>query len=1059
MRKIATQLFVLTMLLAQFAFAQERRIKGTVTSGGEPASYISVLVKGTTLGVATDEQGNFELTVPQSAKTLVFSGLGFKTKEVDISSGAVFNVELESDAMQLNEVVVTALGITREKRALGYATQQVTGEEITGSGEHNVVEALSGKVSGVEVIGSGGTPGASSKILIRGYADFTGDNQPLFIVDGIPIDNSTNDTRAGDYPFNKNLEGVNNSNRGIDINPDDIETINVLKGPSAAALYGIRAAHGAVIITTKKGRATGNQVVNVTFGTNAEFSMVNKLPERQFTYAQGVGGGKLDANGNPTTGTYVTADPGTDGIWGTGDDNPGTSSTWGPKISSVPGITSHDNAKEFFQTGTAFNNDLAIAGGNERTTFRLGVGNLNQTGVIPNTNFHRTSVRLTSETKITDKLSVFGTMNYINSGGIMAQNGSNLSGIMLGLMRTPPSFDAKGTESQPGTLPGGIQRQYFTPYDNTYWSAYNNPFTTDLNRVIGNVSFNYKPVDWVDITYRLGDDNYSDRRQQIYAIGANQITPPTGEIDNDVQSHNEVYSDLLLTLRHQFSPDFSGSLTLGNNIDDRFDEDVFARGQQLTVPNFYNMINASNFYSSGGYTKYREAAFYGDLELDYKSMVYLGLTGRQEWASSFAENHNTFFYPSANLSFVFTELIPKNNILSFGKVRYSFAQVGITPGSYTDRTYLISPILSDGLTNGLSFPYLGMNSFGYSELASLGNPNLVPERVTNNEVGADLRFFNGRLNFDITYYYQKTSDIIYTRPLAPSSGFRSLIDNGATMENKGLELIASGSPIKNKTFSWDISVNFSKYNTKVLSLPENIQQINIEDGFSGVYTYAVLNQPYGLIYGTKWERTPDGKLLIGSNGLPVASATDTVVGNPFPDWLLSFRNTLTWKGLSLTFMFDIRQGGQIWDGTQARLNRLGITAATADRDRSFVVDGEVQNSDGSYSANAKKISAQSYYGVYLGDGAGSATENAIYDGSWVRLRDLTISYHIDASKFNHFVKGIDIYATGRNLWLSTKYPGVDPETSLTGAGSNINGFDYFNNPGTKSFLFGLRAQF
>jgi TonB-linked SusC/RagA family outer membrane protein len=1058
MSKIATQLFVFSMLLAQIAFAQERRIKGVVTSGGEPVPYITVLAKGTTLGVSTDATGNFELNVPQTVNTLVFSGLGYKTKELDISNGTVFNVDLESDALQLNEVVVTALGISREKRALGYATQQVTGEEITGSGEHNMVEGLSGKVAGVQITGSGGTPGASSKILIRGAADF-GLSDPLFVVDGVPIDNSTNNTVSGDYPFNKNLEGVNQSNRGYDINPDDIETINILKGPSAAALYGLRAANGAVIITTKRGKATGNQIVNVSFGSTAEFSTISKVPDLQSTYAQGTGGGLIDKNGNVTPGKYVTAGPGADGIWGTGDDVPGTSQSWGPKISSVPGLQTYNNVNNFFRTGTAFDNNLAIAGGNERSTLRLSIGNLNQTGTIPNTNFHRTSVRLTADTKLSDKISVFGTMDYANSGGIRVQNGSNVSGIMLSLMRAPASFDEKGTEAAPGTLPGGIQKQYFTAYDNTFWTAYNNPFTDNVDRFISNLSFTYKPMDWMDVTYRIGNDNYTDKREQIYAIGAHNVSPPTGEIDNDVKRHNELYSDLLFTFRHKFSPDFDASLTLGNNLDDKYDEDNFSRGQQLVVPGFYNMRNANAYYASGGIVNQREAAFYGDLEASFKSMLYVGLTGRQEWSSAFAENHNTFFYPSVSASFVFSELIPKNDVLSFGKIRYSYAQVGIAPPVYSDRTYLTTPVFSDGFTNGLSFPYMGLNAFGYSELSALGNPNLIPERVNNNEVGLDLRFFNGRLNLDVTYYDELTTDIIITRPIAPSSGYRSIIDNAAKMSNKGIEIMASGSPVKTKDFKWDINVNFSRNVSNVIALSRGVDQIELETGFSGVYTYAIVGHPYGVIYGTSWQRTSDGKLIIGANGLPIPSATNGQIGNPFPDWLMGIRNTFTYKGLSLTALLDIRKGGAIWDGTQARLNRLGRTQASADRDHTYVIDGVVKNSDGTFSPNTKAISPQAYYGTYLGDAGNYATENAIYDGSWVRLRELTLSYHIDAAKFNRFIKGIDVFVTGRNLWLQTKYPGVDPETSLTGAGSLINGYDYFNNPGTRSYLFGVKAQF
>jgi len=687
----------------------------------------------------------------------------------------------------------------------------------------------------------------------------------------------------------------------------------------------------------------------------------------------------------------------------------------------------------------------------------------NVPGVMPNTNFHRTSVRLSGDTKLSDKLSVSATMNYVNSGSIMAQNGSNTSGTMLSLFRTPPSFNLLGTGSAPGTVPGGAQNQYYLAYDNPYWSAFNNPFTENVDRLIGNIAFTYKPITWLDVTYRLGDDNYTDNRKQIFAIGANTVSPPTGEIDLDVQTFNKLYSDLLFTFKHDFSTDIATSLILGNELTDNHLQDNFTRGQQLIAPGFFNMANASNYFASGGIVDSRDAAFFGDLEGSYKNLVYLGVTGREEYASQFAENNNSFFYPSANGSFVFSDLMQKNNVFSFGKIRASVAQVGIAPGAYSDRTYLATPSFSDGFTNGLTFPYLGQNTFANSG-NTIGNPNIIPERVNSWETGLDLRFFDGRLNFDFTYYDQKTTDIIIAASVAPSSGYLFNEENAGTMENKGVEIIASGTPIKHKNFKWDITLNFTKNTNTVLSTGPGNTLINYETGFSQIYSYAAVGQPFGELYGTSWEKTPDGKLLIGANGLPVASANIGPIGNPNPNWLAGIRNTFVYKQVSLTFLFDIRDGGAIYDGTQARLNRLGVSAASADRTHTYTIAGEQAITDSTtgkiigYKQNTTAVSPYSYYNVYLGDNAGSAVSNAIYDGSWVRLRELTVSYHFN-TMLNKFIKGIDVYVTGRNLWLQTKYPGVDPETSLTGAGSNLIGYDYFNNPGTKSFIFGVKAQF
>ena len=633
---------------------------------------------------------------------------------------------------------------------------------------------------------------------------------------------------------------------------------------------------------------------------------------------------------------------------------------------------------------------------------------------------------------------------------------------MLSLFRTPASFNSIGNGPSPGTVPGGAQNQYYLAYDNPYWSAYNNPFTDNVDRLIGNVAITYKPIDWLDVTYRLGDDNFTDNRKQVYAIGANTVSPPTGEIDQDVQSFNKLYSDLLFTFKHDFSPDINASLVLGNELNDNHSEDIFSRGQQLIAPNFYNMSNASNYYASGGTVDTRQAGFFGDLEGSFKNMIYLGVTGREEYASQFSETNNSFFYPSASGSFVFTELIPKNKVLSYGKLRASIAQVGIAPPAYSDRTYLGTPLYTDGFSNGLTFPYLGQNTFANAG-GTIGNPNIIPERVNSSEIGLDLRFFDGRLNFDFTYYDQKTDDIIINASVAPSSGYLFNEENAGTMENKGIELIASGTVIKHKNFNWDIALNFSKNTNTVLSTGPGDHLLNYETGFSQIYSEAEKGQPFGELYGYYWQKAPDGKLLIGANGLPVESANIGPIGNPNPNWLAGIRNTFAYKRLSLTFLFDIRNGGAIYDGTQARLNRLGVTAASADRNHTYTIAGEQAVTDTAtgkvtYKQNTTAVSPYSYYQVYLGDAGGSAAINSIYDGSWVRLRELTISYHFN-TMLNKFIKGIDLYVTGRNLLLFTNYPGVDPETSLTGAGSNLIGYDYFNNPGTKSFIFGLKAQF
>lgn len=1052
MRKVTLMLALLLFIGVQAVTAQKKTISGKVTTSddGMPLPGVSVVVKGTTIGTATAKDGTYKIQVPENTPTLIFSSIGYKTVEEIVSEKSTINIVLAPDVLNIEGVVVTAIGISRETKALGYSVESVSGEKLNRSGESNVVQALASKAAGVQIIGSGGTPGSSSKILIRGNSTFTSNNQPLIVVDGIPIDNSTNATNAGDNPFNIGLEGVNNSNRALDLNPEDIESVTVLKGPAAAALYGVRAGNGAIIYTTKRGKATKG--IRVTYGLNLDFSSVNKLPKEQSIYAQGTGGGLIDANGNPTVGTFSTADPGGDGLWNTDDDIAGTPNSWGPTMESL-GITPTNNAEKFFKNATSITHNLQIVGGDDITSFRLSLSNLKNDGIIPNTKLDKTTVRLTADHKLSSKIKIGGTANYSNTNGIKAQNGSNLSGIMLGLMRSPQSFDMNPGGGEGYLYPNGEQRRYVSIYDNTYFTAYNNPFKDDVNRFMGNFYVDYSPLTWLTATYRVGTDFYSDQRKQIFAIGSMQPAEPTGQITENIQRFREVYSDFIVTANHEFTSKLKGSLSLGNNLNERNFQDLYSRGTSLSIPNFYNLSNAATLYASEVTTEERTAALFFDLNLDFDNMLYLSATGRNEWASTFGPNKNNFFYPSTSASFVFTELIPENKILSFGKFRVSYAQVGINPSPYSSKTYFASPIFTDGFTNGLSFPYLGQSGFGYS--STLGNADLKPEQKTGTEFGLDLRFFTGRLNLDITYYNEVSDQILVLRPIAPSSGFQQIVSNSGKMSNKGIELVLSGDPIKTKDFNWNLSVNFTMNKNEVLELAPGVDEVDIESAFTSIGSYAIKGDAYGALYGTKWLRDSLGQLIIGSNGRPMIDPLRGNIGNPFPDWTMGITNSINYMGVNFSFLFDIRHGGDIWCGTIARMNRIGKTEESGNREITYIIPGVKE--DGT--PNDIPISANSYYSNYVGDAGTAAVEQAVFDGSWVRLREITLSYRWEIKDKLPLIQFVDVSISGRNLWLSTDYPGVDPETSLTGAGSNLTGFDYFNNPSTKSFLVGVKIGF
>ena len=1074
-------LYVLSILLAlsSAAWAQDKVITGVVTGeDGKPIPGATVLVKGTATGAITDLDGKFTLSVAPDATTLVFSFIGLEKQEIAIGASTTISAKLLKSTKKLDEVVVTALGVEKKQKAIGYSQQQIGGDELRESGEQNLIEGLASKVAGVQVTSSGGSPGASSKIVIRGPSTInSNDNQPLIVLDGVPIDNSTDNTTSGDYAYDKNLSGVNNSNRALDINPDDIESVNVLKGPAAAALYGVRAGNGAIIITTKRGNTKGDKKLHVTIGASVEIDQVSQLPKLQNKYAQGTGGGVLDSVGNPSVGTYDTGDPGADGIYGTADDNSlGTNRSWGPTIASIKG-KAYDHYKEFFKTSVGVNTEASISGGNDRATARLSFANLKQNGVIPNTNFNRTSVRVASDTKITDRWSLGVTADYTHSGGTKAQNGSNVSGVMLGLTRAPASADLIGTSDtaahDPYKYASGQQRQYFYAYDNPFWTVYNNTFTDDVNRFIGNAFTTYKFTDWFDASYRLGTDVYTDQRQQNMAINSQGSISDyglNGMVELNTKRNNELYGDLLLNFHHQIVKDFNGSVSLGHNFDRRDYQDLYSRAGNLTIPDFYNLSNGSILYASESRSTQKSTALFFDASFDYKNMLYFEATGRNEWSSTFGQKKNNFFYPSGNISFVFTELIKPNKWLSFGKIKGSIGQVGIAPPVYSSRTYFAVPNVSDGYTAGLSFPYLGQSGYGYSYNLVLGNPNLTPEKKLEYEVGTDLRFFNGRLTLDFTYYYNKTSDMIIQRPIASSSGFNTISDNSAVMRNQGIELVLGADVLKfeHNSFKWNVTFNISRNRNQVLSLAEGVSEVNISNGFSDIGGYVIAGQPYGVFYGTSWDRTSDGLLILDTSaaggGLPLVKAQRGKVGDPNPKFLAGLRNTFSFKGITLSVLLDFRHGGDIWCGTCARLNRLGASAASADRERTYQINGAVQSGvdaqgNPTYTPYTSTVSAYDYFATYLGDGGNYATENAIFDGSWIRLREVTLSYRYNFKPNKLKIQAIDISFTGRNLWLKTKYPGVDPETSLTGASSNLGGFDYFNNPGTKSYILGFKAFF
>ncbi len=1021
---------------------------------------VSVIIKGTTIGVVTDIDGNYKIEVPSENSVLVFSSVGFLTKEIEVGSQSTLNIELAPDVMQLSEVVVTAVGIETNKSQLGYSIQNVDTDDIIKSRETNISSTLSGKIAGVQVISSSGAPGASADIRIRGSRSLNGSNQPLYVIDGVPIDNSTSANGTA---------GVDVSNRAIDINPNDIEQMTVLKGPAATVLYGSRAANGAIMITTKKGKI-GKPVItiNSSFGVNR----VNKLPERQNIYAQGRPSNGLFTYRGPETTEAASYGPLISELEFDGDptypyDKNGRLVPIGEGI-GVP-AKAYD-PYDIFVDGYTRDNNVSVGGGTEAVKYFISAGNLYQTGIVPNSDFERTSIKANFDAKLSSKLTIGASTTFINSGGDRVQRGSNLSGITTGIFRVTPTFDnGNGLSGQEAAdtrssyiFPDGTQRSYRGNglYDNPYWVVNNNPYTDDVNRFLGNINFSYDVLDWLKLKYKIGVDRFTDVRDVAWDI--NSSSENLGRINQSVRTSSRVNSDFLVLISKSINEDISLNATLGHNY--YYDENLLqsSNGLEMAVQGFYNISNTSVVQAN---KSIRQEGFYGvfaDFKLSFRNYLYLNLSGRNDWASSLPKENNSFFYPAASVGFEFTEFLGISNsaILPYGKIRASYGTVGSSPPVYrTNSDFSNTVIDGDGLLPSNQFPAFGVNAFERGGLA--GNQQLKPEITTTFEIGGDFKLLEGRLGLDVTYYNAFTKDAIVTTTLPAPSGFTSITLNSGEVQNSGVEITLSGTPIKKNDFEWFSQINFTRNRSLVKSIAQDISSISLAS-FSAISSLNIVEQPYGVFSGTRYRRNDDGKLVIGSDGWPLFADTQGVIGDPNPDFLVGFNNELSYKGFSFSFLWDIRQGGDLWNGTKGVTDYLGVSKESGD-DRNvtdFVYDGvneqgEVNTIPVDFANPALGLGGIKWRraGTLLG-----LAEDNIEDGSWIRLREVTATYRFSSKMFSNIkvINGASISIYGRNLLLFTEYKGVDPETNLRGP-SNAQGWDYFNMPNTKSYGLALNV--
>ncbi len=1087
-------------------FAQQRTGKITDAASGKALAGVRILVKGSNAGAFTKADGTFAVNAPDGA-VLVVATTGYKKKEVKVE-GSELAIKLSEDVMQLEELVVTAVGIKQEKKAISYATQEVKGEVLQQSRQANIVNALSGNVAGVQVNSSSGVPGSSSFIRIRGVSSITGNNQPLFVVDGIPTNND-----AGSFAVtSNNTGGTDFSNRALDINPDDIESINVLKGAAATTLYGLQAAAGAIVITTKRGRE--GSATNISYSYNLSYDDVNKLPALQTQFAQGLNG----IYNGPETGRSQSWGPNIDTLVWNGD----KTYPWDPNGAIVGRSAAPSGAAPvrrynpftFFTTGITQQHNLNIAGGSNVATYFASLSHLDSRGVVPNSSQLRTTLRLNADYKMFEDFTVGGNIQYARSSGNRIERGSNVSGVTLGLFRTPPTFDNSGGVANPvtnkdsyifpatasfgGVSYGGRQRTYRGTgiYDNPYWVVNNNPLTDNVDRLIASVELKYNKADWflkdalgdLGILLRAGNDWTSTKQDQYFAISSASYA--TGRVTAYEDRTNITNVDLQLTLNKQIGEDLRINFLAAGNLFQRLDNYLYVIGNGVVIPEFYHLSNTQSQTVTQYDGRLRRASVYGRLGFDYKGAIYLNGNLRNDISTTLPVQNNSFLYGSVDAGIILTELfgLTDSEVLSYAKIRGSYATVGSDAAIYSLTTPWFRPAaasaFSDGWTGnvGISFPFRGQNSFLLG--GTIGSPDLRPESRREIEVGAEVKLFRGAIGLDVSYYQTTNIDQILSVPIARSTGFNFRNVNIGEMENSGLEVLLTGTPVraeKPEDFQFDFTVNFSTFYNRVKKLAEGVPNVFV-GGFTGGSVRAVEGLPYGSIFGLPWLRDstrPGNPLVIDRFGRPQPGGAEIAFGSAIPNWQLGFRPQISFAGITISALLDIRNGGKLWNGTRAALNFFGTSAESQNRDNlngtiggvNFVNNvaqgvtaaGEpntVVIGTGLIGANASR--GQAFYGAsgFYNNFNGSLIEPVIEDAGWVRLREVTVSYRFPKAVTDALTitRSIEIFASGRNLWLSTPYSGIDPETSLTGS-SNAQGLDYFNFPNTRTLTFGIKLGF
>ena len=1060
MRKI-TFLLVALLLMGMQVIQAQKVITGKVTGADDGASIpgVQIVVKGTLHGTTTDIDGKYRITVPEKSDVLVFTFVGLKTQEVKIGSRNIIDVVMATDVMNLDAVVVTAIGVKKQERNLGYSATQVNSDEIMKSRDRSPLNALQGKIAGVNISTASSSPGASTRVISRGFSSLTGSNQALYVVDGVPINNSA----IGSTSLNG---GTDFGNRGNDINPDDIESISFLKGSSATILYGSRAANGVIVITTKKGkdlvRGVKKKGADITFTTTFFAETPLRLPTFQNEFGEGFNG-KSDVIENTS--------------WGPKFDAVAVPRVWGHVVNNQQQIKNYvalpNNVRDFFDVGTTFDNSISIANSNEKSSYFFSYSNINSDGIFPTNadSYKRNTLSLRGTTKLDNNFTSSGSISYVKKQSKFVPTGQDQA-VYDNIMQTPRDIsivDQADYKSKWYNLDNYYNGYAANPY--YVLNEHGNDFNED--RIFGNIGLDYKFNDWMNASWKVGSDVANSQLKEWRAITdyvRNNYSDDPGTDIEQTYFNREFNSDLILNFNRSLNQDIEFSGLVGWNVNQRNSKTLSTQVIGLNIPYFYNLSNSSSTPSVAEATMMRRLyGVYMSADFNYKKYLNLQLNARNDWSSTLPSANRSFFYPGANVSFVFTEFYPEiTNIIPFGKIRMGLAQVGNDANPYLIFNSFTQSNYADGY-RGLDWPLGGINALTVGN--TIGNPNLKPEITTEFEIGTDLRFLNNRLGIDFTFYNKITTDLIYPVPLAYSSGYQYQTMNLGKISNRGIEVLVKGTPLKNADFKWEISVNFSKNNNKLEELNSSLTKVDL-GGTSRLGFVAVPGQPLGMFEGAVALTDGNGHVVVDGSGLPVADPVNQILGSSQYDWMAGISNNLTYKNWALSFSFDIRQGGLMYSRTKEMMYFAGTAPETTYNDRQpFIIPNSVQaiyDANGAitgYTENTTAISHQSatlyqYYDQTRG--AGNFAREFLINKSFIKLREVVLTYTFPKKWLAKTPFGdASLSIIGRNLLLFTPSDNhfIDPELTTFGNDLNADYGEFSAAPTTRSFGASLRFTF